>query len=141
MMRSPSRIVALVALAVCVAAVVGCAQAPKEAPVGGPVRVDATADHTTVRLTKGQALIVSLEGNPTTGFDWKVTETPPAQLAVAADSFESSATTGVVGAGGTRVLTYTAAAAGTGVLDLEYVRAWEKGVPAERTFRLTVVVK
>jgi predicted secreted protein len=70
-----------------------------------------------------------------------VTESLPPQLTAKDDAFESSATPGVVGAGGTRVFTYTAAAVGTGDLDLEYVRSWEKGVPPERTFDLTVVVE
>ena len=105
------------------------------------MRVDATADGKAVELARGAHLVVALEGNPSTGFDWKATEALPAQLTAESDSLESTAASGVVGAGGLRVFTYTTTAAGTGVLDLEYVRAWEKGVPPQHTFRLTVIVK
>jgi len=129
------------AIAVCCATVAGCAVPTRSKLSGGPVRVDASFDGSTVELVPGAQLTVALEGNPSTGYDWKVAETLPAQLDAGEDTFETTAASGVVGAGGTRVFAYTAAEAGTGVLELEYVRAWEKGVPPERTFRLTVTVK
>jgi len=139
-MRGRSRI-AMLAVVLCAGLLAGCASTPAAAPKSGTVRVDVAADGTTVELAQGATLEVALEGNPTTGFDWKVTETLPPQLKAVSDTLESTAASGVVGAGGTRVFTYTAAAAGTGVLDMEYVRSWEKGVPPEKTFKLTVVVK
>lgn len=140
MRRSASIIVALV-FALAVASVAGCSPTSGTTSTIGPVQVDATADGTTVELAQGTQLVVELEGNPSTGFDWKVAGSLPAQLTAKSDSFEETAATGVVGAGGLRVFVYTAATTGAGVLDLEYVRAWEKGVPPQRTFRLTVVVK
>ncbi|HEY5548835.1 MAG TPA: protease inhibitor I42 family protein, partial [Coriobacteriia bacterium] len=110
-------------------------------PADGAVRADEAADGTIVELTRGAKFVVALKANPTTGYDWKVIGELPSQLSVVGDSLESTAPAGVVGAGGTRVFTYRAEAAGTGALDLAYVRAWETGVPPERTFRLTVVVK
>lgn len=121
--------------------IAGCAPAEIPKPTPGPIRVDATADGTTIQLAKGAELSVALEGNPTTGYDWKVPEALPAQLVAKSDTLESTADPGVVGAGGVRVFTYTATATGTGVLELEYVRSWEKGVPPLETFTLTVVVK
>jgi inhibitor of cysteine peptidase len=105
------------------------------------VRLDASADGTTIELSKGAEISVALEGNPTTGFDWRVAGVVPPQLAATGDTLESSAAAGVVGAGGTRVFAYTAAATGTGTLKLEYLRSWETTVPPEKTFSLKVVVK
>jgi inhibitor of cysteine peptidase len=141
-MHRSVRVVAVLSIVLPVALVVACTATPQTpAPVSGTMRVDATADGTTIRLKQGAELVVSLDSNPSTGFDWKVVESLPPQLTEKDDAFESSATPGVVGAGGKRVLTYTAAAFGTGDLDLEYVRYWEKGVPPERTFALTVIVE
>jgi inhibitor of cysteine peptidase len=140
MRRSVFVAMALV-IASALALVEGCAATETGTPTSGTLRVDANANGATVQLAPGAELVVALEANPTTGFDWKVTESLPPQLMAKDDVFESSATAGVVGAGGAHVFTYTAAAPGTGELDLEYVRSWEKGVPPERTFTLTVVVK
>jgi inhibitor of cysteine peptidase len=140
-MRRSVPVVTLLAIALCVALIVACTAPRSAAPATGTLRVDASADGTTVHLKQGAELVVSLESNPSTGFDWKVVESLPPQLTLKDDTFEASATPDVVGAGGTRVLTYTAAAIGTGDLDLEYVRSWEKGVPPERALRIAVVVE
>lgn len=140
-MRRSVLIAGALTIALSVTLVAGCTATPAASPETGTVRVDESADGTTVRLAQGAELVVSLESNPSTGFDWKVVESLPPQLTSMDDTFEASATPGVVGAGGTRVLTYTAAAPGTGDLDLEYVRSWEKGVPPERALRITVVVE
>jgi predicted secreted protein len=118
--RGPVRVVALATLAValCAGLLAGCGAPPMAPPKSGTVRVDASSDGTTVEFALGAKLEVALEGNPTTGFDWKVTESLPPQLTAAGDTFESTATTDVAGAGGTRVFTYTAAATGKGELDL-----------------------
>ena len=119
----------------------GCVYGSGASPAGGPLRLGASADGTTIELSKGAEFSVALEGNPTTGFDWRVAGVVPPQLAAMGDTLESSAAAGVVGAGGTRVFAYTAATAGTGVLSMEYLRPWETTVPPEKTFTLTVVVK
>ncbi len=141
-MRGSVRVIALLAIGLSLVLAAGCAVTQNAAaPVSGTLRVDASADGTAVHLKQGAELVVSLESNPSTGFDWKVVESVPPQLTAKDDTFETSATPGVVGAGGTRVFTYMAAVFGTGDLDLEYVRSWEKGVPPERSFRITVVVE
>jgi len=129
------------ALVLAVAALGGCASGGGASPAVGPVRLDASADGTTIELATGTEVSVALEGNPTTGFDWRVAGVVPPQLTATSDTLESSVTPGIVGAGGVRVFNYTAAAAGTGVLKLEYLRSWETTVPPAKTFSLTVVVK
>jgi len=140
-MRGSARIAGILVLALTLAVLGGCTSGAGASSSTGPVRVDATADGTTVEMAPGAELVVALEGNPTTGFDWRVAGSLPAQLSAKSDTLESSAAPGVVGAGGTRVFTYTAAAPGTGVLSMEYLRSWETTVPPEKTFTLTVVVK
>ena len=140
-MRGSARIAGILVLALTLAVLGGCTSGAGASSSTGLVRVDATADGTTVEMAPCAELVVALEGNPTTGFDWRVAGSLPAQLSAKSDTLESSAAPGVVGAGGTRVFTYTAAAPGTGVLSMEYLRSWETTVPPEKTFTLTVVVK
>lgn len=105
------------------------------------VRVDAGNDGGTVEVAQGADLVVALEGNPTTGFDWVVVGTLPPQLTAKGDTLESSAAPGAVGAGGTRAFTFAGVAPGTGVLKMEYRRSWETTVPPLQTYTLNVVVK
>ncbi len=96
-------------------------------------------------------LVVTLCSDPTTGFEWKLTEvayeamwTPFGSKFESPDwtpighEFESSEDTGVVGAAGKEVWTFPA---GTGNITMEYSRPWEGGEKAERTFFLTVAHK
>ena len=131
---------ALVAL-LCAGLVTGCGPTPAAPPGSGTVRVEASADGTTVELARGSKLEVALESNPTTGFDWQLAGALPSELTTVGSTLETTATGDEVGAGGIRVFTFTATTAGTGTLGLEYERPWEEGVPPAKTFRLTVVVK
>ena len=96
-------------------------------------------------------LVVSLCSNPTTGFEWELTEVdyeavwmPFGTKFESPDwtpinhEFEPSEDTGLVEAGGKEVWTFPA---GTGNITMEYSRPWEGGEKAERTFFLTVVHK
>lgn len=104
------------------------------------LRLGAGADGTKVRVGRGETMVVSLDSNPTTGYDWYVEGALPSQLTTAADEFKSGASSGVVGAGGVRTITYRAVASGTGALRLVYIRPWEVGVAPAKRFTLTVTV-
>lgn len=140
-MRDCRRLVWLVILVSIAAAglVAGCAPAPPPKP--SPVRVDASADGTTVSLKVGQTFEVALPGNVTTGYDWGINGMLPSQVTTSTDSYESTAPAGVMGAGGVHTFVYTAATPGTGMLRLMYSRSFEEGVAPSKVFNLTVVVQ
>jgi len=97
-------------------------------------------------------LVVTLSSNPTTGFEWKLTEevsyasiwTPfgrkfePPEWRPIDHKFESPEAKRVEGAAGKDVWTFPA---GTGNITMEYGRPWKGGEKAEWTFVLTVVWK
>lgn len=94
----------------------------------------------TVELRSGESLVVSLQGNITTGFTWVPAAQDPAQLKQVGDAVvtpESDA----IGAGGVIVLRFEAVATGQTVLRLEYKRPWETDVAPLQTYEVTVVVK
>lgn len=87
---------------------------------------------TAIEIRDGDALMVALSGNATTGFAWSdVTENllPVLESFPGTDYFPASASG--VGGGGLFLFRYRAFAVGTQVLCFEYARPWENVPPAE----------
>ncbi len=92
---------------------------------------------------------VALDSNPTTGFEWQITEASyktswvpfqqefkPPEWTPISHRFEPAGTGGTAGASGEEVWTLPA---GTGSITFEYSQPWEGGEKTERTFNLVVV--
>jgi inhibitor of cysteine peptidase len=97
-------------------------------------------DGTVIHLTVGSRLVIRLEALPGAGYGWQIAGTiPPILRTLGQPVFEPSPH-GEVGGPTMQVYEYLASASGSGKLELDYRRPWEKERPAERTFRVTVVV-
>jgi len=124
----------------CVAAAVllsllACASAPSQ------VSVDASYAGKEVEVAAGGSLTVTLESNPTTGFEWELaSNTDEAVLELVGSKYEAPEGA-VPGAGGKEVWTFKALKKGNSTISMEYSRSWEEGVETAETFVLTVVVK
>ena len=94
-----------------------------------------------MQLKKGQTLVVTLEGNPTTGYSWEVAEPLDEQVLRQAGEPEFKAESDLVGAGGVQVLRFEAVNAGKMTLKLVYHRPWEEGVDPLETYSIQVVVR
>ncbi len=105
-----------------------------------PKTITASDAGKTIEVQKGGTLLVALEGNATTGFNWWVADPAPAILKQEGDQ-QVTPVSNAVGAPGTIVLKFTALEAGQAPLKLAYQRSWEKGVAPEKTFEVTIVVK
>jgi inhibitor of cysteine peptidase len=96
----------------------------------------------TVAAVVGQTIVISLEGNITTGYGWQTAELG----GQAVESLGKPAyvtrphAAGIVGVGGTFTFRLKAVRPGTSALKLIYVRPWEKDVPPEKTFAVTIKV-
>ncbi len=108
---------------------------------GSPVTVTEQDAGTPVEMVKGQMLLVRLESNPTTGYQWMVGGNPAPVEFVRSDFAADPHSKNPVGAGGTQTLQLVAKATGTAQLKLEYRRPWEKNVAPARTVTFSVVVK
>lgn len=105
-----------------------------------PIKIGAQDAGKTITLKTGDTLVITLDGNVTTGFNWIPAAQNPVllnQLGDVAVTPESS----LVGAPGKIVLQFKAVTQGQTVLHLDYKRSWETGVAPEKTFEVTVVVK
>jgi inhibitor of cysteine peptidase len=94
-----------------------------------------------MQLKKGQALVVTLEGNPTTGYSWEVAEPLDEQVLRQVGEAEFEQESDLIGAGGVQVLRFETVNAGQITLKLVYHRPWEKDVEPLETYSLQVVVR
>ncbi len=105
-----------------------------------PIKIGAQDAGKTITMKTGDTLIVTLDGNITTGYNW----IPAAQNPVLLNQLGDATVTpdsDLIGAPGKIVLQFKAVAQGQTVLHLDYKRSWETGVAPEKTFEVTVVVK
>jgi inhibitor of cysteine peptidase len=121
----------------------GCDSESSELPQ--PVTVTEDDAGNAVELQQGQELIVRLAGNPSTGYEWQMSQSGLGGLeeATGSPAFESDLPEGEnrPGAGGTEVWNFTARATGQLNLSFEYKRSWEQDVPATKTVSYVVEVK
>jgi inhibitor of cysteine peptidase len=109
---------------------------------GQIVRVGKRVNGTTVALHRGDTLVVSLAGNASTGYSWRVRALDRSVVKPTGSTYVQRKTTPPkVGVGGTYVLRFRALAQGKTRLKLVYVRSGNTTAPPARTFVLSVVVK
>jgi len=92
-----------------------------------------------ITLKVGDTLLVSLEGNITTGYTWEMVAADTAILAQQGDAAYAPESN-LVGAPGLIRLTFKATAAGHQALNLVYHRPWEKDVKPLKTIAFDVTV-
>ena len=107
---------------------------------GAERRVIVPSDGQVIELNAGDVLVLELAGNPTTGYNWYMTDVNGSVLQAQGEPTftpDSSA----IGSGGKLALSFKALAAGETTLSLAYQRAWEVGIPPLETLTLQAVVK
>ena len=106
------------------------------------VRVDASDSGKEVQVRVGGELIVDLESNATTGFQWQVAEiSDQTVLGEVSNVYNAPEAGAPLGAGGIERWTFKGLKKGTARLSMEYNQPWQGGEKAAETFTLTVVVK
>ena len=114
---------------------------PRVTPAAAEVKATEKESGQEVRLARGGKLLVTLESNRTTGFAWKLADGATPVLAAGYEQRYDAPQTGLIGAGGTEVFTFTAASPGTATLRLTYERSFDPpGTPPARTYTLKVRV-
>lgn len=108
------------------------------AAAGTVVKVGPKSNGKIVQLKTSDILLVSLPGNATTGFSWKVRAVDKTVLRPISSKYVPRSSGGKVGAGGTFVLRFRADHAGTTRLRLGYMQAGSTKVA--KTYALRVIV-
>lgn len=99
-----------------------------------PYKADQSASGNTVILARGQALLIELPENPTTGYRWVMQ--PSSGLQLDEDTFAPGGSN--IGAGGLRRLRLSVTAPGTHQLILLQCREWEPASKCIARFDLMV---
>lgn len=107
-------------------------------PAAEEYAFDETNNNETVTLPAGSEITISLEENPTTGYEWNVTSSTG--LEYVNDTYIAP-DTGLVGAGGVHVWEYIAAGEGAGEFSAIYKRPWEEATGNETTFSMAFVIE
>lgn len=116
---------------------------PSDDPKPGEVSLSAADDGRQIELKEGQVLVISLEGNLSTGYMWEVEKADKTILHQTGEvEFEPEShllgAPGLLGAPAKQTLRFEAVAAGRTTLRLVYHRPWEKDVKPARTFSIQV---
>jgi inhibitor of cysteine peptidase len=107
---------------------------------GKPLMLTENNNGQRIDINTGQQLVVSLAGNPTTGYTWEIDSMNETVLKqIGEPEFEASSA--ALGAGGVMTLQFKAISEGDTKLKLVYHRPWEQGEPPEKTFEVNIVVK
>ena len=109
-------ITAVIVLAV---GIVGCGGS------GSTIELTAADAGTTVQAKVGDPIVITLEANPTTGYDWHLQPgLDEAVVTFVKQTYEQgAAASGVVGAGGEDTIEFKAVGAGTTTISLAYTQA------------------
>ena len=103
------------------------------------VNVGASANGHTIHLKPRAALVVHLQSNPSTGYQWQVVKGGAPVLRLRSHTYVAPRTNRL-GAAGTYFVRFTAARTGVAKVKLVYVRHTHPATPPARTYTLTVVV-
>ena len=104
------------------------------------VKLDAGDAGNQVELSRSQALDISLQSNPTTGYRWEVRDLNEKVLQqIGEPEFEPRSK--LIGAPGVEILHFRAVGVGQTTLRLVYRRSWGKAVEPLETFSVKVVVR
>jgi predicted secreted protein len=91
-------------------------------------------------VAAGDRFRITLPSNVTTGYSWRLAGEPDAEVVKSTGSEYHAPSGARVGQGGTETWSFEARHKGKTAFALEYVRPWEKDVPAEKrqAFEVTV---
>ena len=110
---------------------------------GSPKVTAYTESGKTITTSADQEFTISLQANPTTGYDWKTSSFDTNLISLVKKDYNQDDHTGkpLVGSGGTDFFTFKALKAGEAKITFIYYRPWEAPKPEDQRQVFTVVIK
>ncbi len=121
---------------------------PATSSTSSTLAVDESFNGKEVKVALGGLLQVALDSNPTTGFNWELTQISDITVLEKVSNIyeapmvkQKEGEPPLVGAGGKEFWNFKALKKGNSVLSMEYSRPWEGGEKGVNKFGLTVIVE
>ena len=90
-----------------------------------------TANDTNITVTAGEQFTISLESNPTTGYNWSVRIPEGGEKIMIISSEYAKSKSGKIGEGGEQLWRFKTIGTGEVKLELSYIRPWKKKEPSK----------
>jgi len=104
------------------------------------VKLDEQHNGQSVEVKSGERITITLAGNPTTSYNWELSEFDAAMVELVGEpAYDSDSK--LLGGGGAYTFTLKALTPGTTTLKLIYHRSWETDVEPIEVFEVTLNVK
>jgi inhibitor of cysteine peptidase len=103
------------------------------------VIVNDTNNDMQIVLDRNNILIVKLLASPGTGYGWQIVKSDHLQPLTDSELLPLQAE--ITGASEIQVFRFVAQNSGTSILELHYLRAWEKNVPPLKTYHLNIEIR
>jgi inhibitor of cysteine peptidase len=95
----------------------------------------------TIQSNVGGTFLIVLDSNPSTGYQWQLTQSPNREFLKLIDSTYRAPITELVGAGGKEIWSFKALSVGQRTIVFEYVRPWEKDKEPLKSVTFTVNIQ
>ena len=105
------------------------------------ITVNDANNHSQIIIQKGNMMIVELLTNPGTGYSWQIIKNDPDKLKPLGDSVLKPLETEAPGASENQVFRFLAQNSGLAVLELHYLRPWERNIPPLKTYQINVQIR
>ena len=102
---------------------------------------DSSRGSKVIRVPQGKIITLVLDANPTTGFNWRLASISDKNILEFVKKEFLPAESKLVGAGGKEKWSFKTLKSGKAVIVLEYIREWEKDVPAAKIEEFSVFVR
>ena len=120
-----------------------CGSQSQSIQVSPPEQLPITASDNGTKVTAfaGQELVITLDGNPSTGYTWETKDLDKTVFSQVGETQFNSSNPNLAGSGGTQTLNIRILKTGTATLTLVYHRPFETGVAPAKTFSVVLMVK
>lgn len=93
-----------------------------------------------INIEEGQTLIVKLKYTSGTGYDWNITKIDANLLEPVGEPTFEIAVENMPGSAGSQIFQFKAKSTGATVLQLDYLRPWEKNKPSAETYLINIEI-
>jgi inhibitor of cysteine peptidase len=110
----------------------------KDGPNDGEVLLRAEDAGRQVALKDDQVLVVSLQANPSTGYQWEIDEIDGKRMRQVGEAEFRPSSSGLLGAPGQQIMRFQALKKGKAKLGLVYRRPWERETSSVKSFSVEI---